>query len=237
MAFLLLLGLFKRSSVKPKSPSVQYIRIEEGQVFFYLNPLILSEIREGKKQGTPLPLSEELLWNTQQLLAVDVQQTRSYPQSGLTFCTYYVEPQSDSQVPPELSKWREKGQIAVRTVLSLEGEILNQIDCHYLSHPQCLELLRTHHWLVSQMLENLPTEPLSIVRFSTRRLPQAIREALPIGIALLSVAGAVAAIALFYLNIIPLIPASIVIGVLLLYPIYKLIQWLLSVLSEKRVGG
>ncbi|MBD2335358.1 MULTISPECIES: hypothetical protein [Desertifilum] len=228
MAFLLLLGLFKRSSVKPKAPSVQYIRIEEGQVFFYLNPLILSEIQEGKKQGTPLPLSEELLWNTQQLLAVDVQQTYAYPQSGLTFCTYYVEPQSDSQVSPELSKWREKGQIAVRTVLSLEGEILHQIDCHYLSHPQCLELLRTHHWLIAQILKNVPTASPDIVRFSTRRFPRTIREALPIGLALLSVAGAVGAIALFYLNIIPLIPASIVIGLLLLYPLYKLIQWLLS---------
>lgn len=199
---------------------MQCIRIEEGQFFFYLNPPVLSELQIARNKRDRISLPESLLQQLPQVLFVN----GTTSQSALTFCTYYVEPQSDAQVAPEVSKLREKGQIIIRTVLSLDGEMIHQVDRSYLSHSHCLELVRTHHWLISQVTGNLQIV-VPPQRLSHQRLPWAI--------AILLVGVGVTASVWFNLANTLVIVASVTIGLLLLYPVYKLIQAILTWLNSR----
>jgi hypothetical protein len=66
----------------------------------------------------------------------------AYAQSGISFCSLYYD---DAGMP----------QRVVRTVLSIDGDLLQQISHDALTHPRCREIIAAHHWLSVQLMNQL----------------------------------------------------------------------------------
>lgn len=142
-----------------------YIKIEEGQVFFNLNEQALRKIYQVRIRDFPLhvPCSLRLRLLRDALLKREVRtlnrrKTEIHLQPGLTFYTCY----SDEQEPQKLdhsyftASMIEKKKL-LRSVISLDGDILNQISSSSLQHPYFSEISAAHHWLTLQLLNHLHT--------------------------------------------------------------------------------
>lgn len=124
----------------------QCIDIEEGEFIFYLNQPVLQAIQAARYRGERLHIPWRLVASLQKLALFD---EGNRIQSGLTFCTYLVNQQDGQQIGSR------HGQFVLRTVLSADGDLINQVCRDYLQHPYCLEIVATHHWLINQLLSTL----------------------------------------------------------------------------------
>jgi len=134
-----------------------YIRIEEwkdkqgqGQsrfILFNLDQQLLDGILQAKAEKLRLEISEGLLTELRSYALVDGE---SRLQSGLTFCTAYRFELGRKRVPSAAE------EIILRSVISLDGEIINQIRRDSLQDGTwCLAIATAHHWLISQLLYQL----------------------------------------------------------------------------------
>jgi len=141
-----------------------YINIEEGQVFFNLDKQALQKIYQPQIRDYPLhvPCSLRLRLLHDALLKREVRtlnrrKTEIYLQPGLTFYTCYSDEQETQKLDdhsyftPSIIKKKN----LLRTVISPDGDILNQISSSSLQHPYFSEISATHHWLTTQLLNHL----------------------------------------------------------------------------------
>lgn len=133
------------------------ICLEQGQFVFYLHEKVLPTIQQSLIHSNGLNIAPRLLTHLQHYALLD---ETGYPQSGLTFCTYYSdrpfpEPPSMQTLSPQVSSFGD-GVLVVRSVIALDGDVLHQICDRYLSHPQGRAIVSAHHWLVSQLLAHIP---------------------------------------------------------------------------------
>ncbi|MGK7903631.1 MAG: hypothetical protein AB4352_19940 [Hormoscilla sp.] len=135
----------RRQEVRDNSLA-QCIGIEEGELIFYLNQPVLQAIQVARYRGERLQIPWRLVASLQKLALFD---DGNRIQSGLTFCTYLVNQQDGQQIGSR------QGQFVLRTVLSADGDVINQVRRDYLQHPYCLEIVATHHWLINQLLSTL----------------------------------------------------------------------------------
>lgn len=126
-----------------------YIQFEQEQITrsrivfhgirFHLDPDILQRIQEAQKAGCSIYTSRNLL---AKLLYYALIDRENRLQTGLTFCTYY-----------ELNGSPEP---LMRSVISIDGEILQQIKSECLEYPEfCHQMASAHYWLINQLLSKL----------------------------------------------------------------------------------
>jgi hypothetical protein len=133
------------------------ICLEQGQFAFYLHEKVLLTIQRSLIQPNSLSIAPRLLTRLQHYALLD---ETGYPQSGLTFCTYYSDrPFPDAQTPQtsslQVSPFGD-GDLVLKSVIAWDGNILHQICDRYLIHPQGRAIVSAHHWLVYQLLSQIP---------------------------------------------------------------------------------
>ncbi|MEW6494042.1 MAG: hypothetical protein AB1589_16245 [Cyanobacteriota bacterium] len=106
---------------------------------FHLDQDILQSIQEAQNTGCSLYISRKLLTNLLYYALIDRENRL---QTGLTFCTYYA--------------WNGSLEPLMRSVISTDGEILQQIKSDCLEHPEfCRQMASAHYWLINQLLGKL----------------------------------------------------------------------------------
>jgi hypothetical protein len=138
----------------PGSLIAPCIRAEEGEFVFYLNPLMLRQI-EGVRLGgdrliIPPRQLARILMDLRQLVVIDTT-TWGTIQSALTFKTFYV------------GDGGKQGQFLLRTVLSPDGDIINQVGRELLDKPECLRVVQSHNWLINELLSFLQLRTTQLV--------------------------------------------------------------------------
>ncbi len=106
---------------------------------FHLDQEILQSIQEAQSSGYSLYISRKLLTNLLDYALIDRENRL---QTGLTFCTYYA--------------WNGSPEPLMRSVISTDGEILQQIKSDCLEHPEfCRQIASAHYWMINQLLGKL----------------------------------------------------------------------------------
>ena len=128
------------------------ITADHGEFEFHFTPDGLDRLTEACYQKRAPQLPDQLRSTIRQATLYQVipptyRRTRSraiaYAQSGISFCTVYHDGKDGD------------ARRVVRTVLSIDGDLLQQISHHALSHPRCGEMIAVHHWLSGQLLHQL----------------------------------------------------------------------------------
>lgn len=141
-----------------------YIKIEQGQIFFDLDKQALQKIHQARIRDCSiyLPCSLRILLLRHALLHIGVitperrKKANSYLLPGLAFYTCYSDDQEDqvfdhTYFTPSIAKKKK----LLRSLISPDGDVLNQICSSSLQHPYFLEISATHHWLTTQLLNHL----------------------------------------------------------------------------------
>ncbi|MBE9127019.1 MULTISPECIES: hypothetical protein [unclassified Coleofasciculus] len=106
---------------------------------FTLDNDFLQNIQTARKTGCRLYVPRDLLATLRDYTLIDWENRL---QSGLTFCTYYRRGESEEAL--------------MRSVISLDGDILHQIRRDCLEHPNfCQALTSAHYWLIEQLMSQL----------------------------------------------------------------------------------
>jgi hypothetical protein len=123
-------------------------RVQSRFVRFNLDKNVLDRILRTKAKKQRLDISKNLLSELRSYVLWDGENSR---QSGLIFCSYYLEP--EVKVSSE--------EIVLRSVISVDGDIIYQIRQDRLEdYILCLAIATAHHWLISQLLNQLKIETL-----------------------------------------------------------------------------
>ncbi|MGK7878248.1 MAG: hypothetical protein AB4426_34575 [Xenococcaceae cyanobacterium] len=111
-------------------------------VCFHLNQDSLRKVEQAKENNCQLNLAPLLLADWRYYALVDRQ---SLLQSGLTFCTYYQQDDSEEAM--------------MRSVISLDGNIIHQISSDCLKNSEfSRQITSAHYWLIEQLLLKLRLE-------------------------------------------------------------------------------
>ncbi len=156
----------------PLSLIAERIRCEEGQFMFDLDAETVARIQEAIAQQETLLLSRERIAQLRQSAIWD-DRDRQFLQSGLTFCTCYPvqrRSQATPGCPPTAAGLPRT--IVLRTVVSLDGDILNQVRSDYLAHPDCRAIAGAHYWLVAQLTDQLD---ISLSQYLESRVGRLLR--------------------------------------------------------------
>jgi hypothetical protein len=109
------------------------------EVDFYLTDRDLAKVIWQINHLTKLNLSPELLADLRYYILLQNQITADF---ALTFTTYYVEQQQKIAV--------------IQSVISLQGNVSQQICRRFLDRPQLLnDLVVSHYWLITQICDRL----------------------------------------------------------------------------------
>ncbi len=124
--------------------AIERERIARSQVLFHsvsfhLDKDILAEIQLARETGRPASISGQLLTDLR-VWALLGQENR--PTSSLVFSTYYQD--------------GETAEALMRSTISPDGDILNQIRADCLERPDfCDDIAAAHYWLIAQLLGQL----------------------------------------------------------------------------------
>lgn len=143
------------------------IMSESGQFIFYLNQSVISLLGETEPTQVALEMPPDLIADLRRYALVD---ENGRFQSDFTFCTHYTDP---------IKTWQSNilprsGEIVLRTVIALDGDVIYQINRDFLQHPLCLGVTTAHHWLIQQLMGHLQGNAGSYVRQVLRAMPIAI---------------------------------------------------------------
>ncbi|NET05651.1 MAG: hypothetical protein F6K16_13275 [Symploca sp. SIO2B6] len=128
----------------------QYITFDKEQVRrswvrfhgirFNLDQNLLKEIQQAQDIGYKLEVSRHWLAELRYYALISFGNLR---QSDLTFCTYY-------------DKGNDSQEAMMRSVISIDGDILHQIRNDCLENPDFVhQLASAHYWLIDQLLAKL----------------------------------------------------------------------------------
>ncbi|MFW6358100.1 MAG: hypothetical protein ACOC0N_02620 [Chroococcales cyanobacterium] len=131
--------LVLESCVEVIKEKVTSRRVEYHGVRFLLDKDALLKIEQAKATRQKLEISDNLLSDFRYYVFFSPQ---AHLQSGFTFLTYYSEPNSS--------------EILIRSVISLDGEVIQQVRGDCLKDPQfALKITSAHYWLIDQLLGQL----------------------------------------------------------------------------------
>jgi len=138
----------------PGSLIAPCIRAEDGEFVFYLNPLMLQHI-EGVRLGgdrliIPPRQLARLLVDLREMVVIDTT-SQGTIQSALTFRTFYVGNNT------------KEGKFLLRTVLSPDGDLINQVGRELLDRPECLRVVQSHNWLINELLNFLQLRTTQLI--------------------------------------------------------------------------
>lgn len=153
-----------RASDQPaEHPEGIPITIHQGDFTFHLNHALLDYIAVSQAKGYRLEIPAGLLADLRHYSLLEESEMKGqdgkvrkvvHLQSGLTFQTDWYGP---APIPNSLqfSSYRKFSQTALRTVISLDGDVLNQIRQEYLIHPEGPEIIAAHYWLSQHLLQDV----------------------------------------------------------------------------------
>lgn len=129
------------------------IRVDPGQISFYLNKKLSDQIQQAQAVGHFLNSPYSLLSSIRYYACFD-KDWRYLFQAGLTFCSYYDELEDFRQAPS--TNW-VRHKIKIRSFISLDGDIIQQIRKDFLGNRNCATTVSAHYWLGKQLLSHLKT--------------------------------------------------------------------------------
>ncbi|MGK7926231.1 MAG: hypothetical protein AB4290_13475 [Spirulina sp.] len=117
-------------------------RIVYHGIRFHLNEEVLSQIEQARSQGLSLFIKPKFLADLRYYLLFDEYSGLS---CGINVSTYYLEENTE--------------QTVMRSLISIDGDILYQVDRRYLEQPDlAIALTSAHYWLIEQLLGKLRLE-------------------------------------------------------------------------------
>jgi hypothetical protein len=123
-------------------------------VKFKLDKNSVNKVLQARSNGEKLYLNRDLL-DSLRTCALSEGEHRSGGnrfQSGMTFCTYYSK-NGDRAA---------SDKILMRSAISLDGDIFNQVRKECLNNPQkSLAIGTAHHWLIAQIIQQLEVKAVS----------------------------------------------------------------------------
>ena len=131
----------RKYSLLPLSQdTLVWVRVEQGELSFFLYEKVVNQIHQARDNGDSLPIPPKL-----------VASLTYYLLSGITFYSYYHESLENSQTEPTLvnDTWRK-----VRSVVSLDGDVIQQIRKDFLQDPNCAATTSAHYWFSDQLLRS-----------------------------------------------------------------------------------
>ncbi|HBE16923.1 MAG TPA: hypothetical protein DEG17_11755 [Cyanobacteria bacterium UBA11149] len=124
--------------------TIERERISPSRILFHgirfnLDKDVLLQIQYARDTNRRLQISPELLASLRYYSLIDGE---NHFQSGLTFCTYYAKENSKEAL--------------IQTMISMDGDIVQQIKRDCLDVPHFYRQLATcHYWLIEQLLSQL----------------------------------------------------------------------------------
>lgn len=130
----------KYSLLKLSQDTFVWVKVEQGELSFFLYKKIVNQIHQARDNGYSLPIPSGLLASLAYYLL-----------SGITFYSYYHESLENFQTKPTLvnDTWRK-----VRSVVSLDGDVIQQIRKDFLQDPNCAATASAHYWFSDQLLSD-----------------------------------------------------------------------------------
>jgi hypothetical protein len=123
-------------------------------VSFKLDKNAVNKILQARSQGEKLYLDRDLLDDLRACALSEGENKNGGNrfQSAMTFCTYY-------QKPGDVSS---SDRILMRSTISLDGDIINQVTKECLNNPQkSLAIAAAHHWLIAQITRQIDLKSVS----------------------------------------------------------------------------
>jgi|GEM_PF-6435061 len=126
------------------------ISIVEGEFVFCLDEIILAAVEQVRGSDC-LQVPRDLVGTLRQH-TFWLKGQAGYLQPGLTFCSRYVEAPETCQALMETDRC-DRIPLALRTIVGLDGDIIQQIRNDYLEHNRILLIANTHRWLINQLTQ------------------------------------------------------------------------------------
>lgn len=147
------IGVTKYFLLRLSSNTRIKVKVERGEFSFCLNEAIVNQIQQAQATGYYLRIPSKLLVQLGYYACLsDTQGNRL--QSGLTFYSYYFGSleslQSQSLSDSQLNR-------KMRSVISLDGDVIHQVCQDFLQSPNCEATILAHYWLSDQLLSSLRT--------------------------------------------------------------------------------
>jgi hypothetical protein len=128
----------------------QILLTTDGSEFiFHFNQEGLVRIQTARSQNLTLQAPVAIISQLRQASLAEIVPPPPRPNTpqniGTAFSTAYYAGISYHHGKPQV----------VRTVISLDGDVIQQICRDYLAHPQFAAIVSAHHWLATQLLQQL----------------------------------------------------------------------------------
>ncbi|GEM_PF-4251103 len=134
-----------------ESVSDIFVTIQHGQFILRVDEGLLAQLQDIQTLGLRLEVPYSLAADLRRFAMFD---QFGRVQSGLTFCTYYVN-WFKSTESESTSAARRSGKMVLRSVVSIDGDVINQVVQDCLQHPDCLQITAAHYWIMNQLLDGL----------------------------------------------------------------------------------
>ncbi len=128
---------------------------ENNEFIFHLERNLVEQLREFKVNFYSLKIDSHLisiLYQNIFLCLPTKSQKKVYFQYGIAFTTCYHADNTDIEAGLKPDIFEAK---VIRTFISLDGDIFQQIQKDFLVYSNCYDTLMIHGWLVSKFLQSL----------------------------------------------------------------------------------
>jgi hypothetical protein len=138
-------------------PVVVTIVAQTGHFIFQVNHALATLLDSPTADSLKLTMPNDLMAELRRSALLD---ELGRAQSGITFCTRYSDSNQDlsqqghDRYPPATHQSASQpiDQLVLRTVVSLDGDIINQVDRVFLDHPACLRVTIAHNHLIAKAM-------------------------------------------------------------------------------------
>jgi len=156
-----------KPEVNRPSPELNYalkIILDHGEFIIRLDITAIAAVQTAQHLHYTLKPPPELLSSLRRYTLVDYY---GRPQSGLTFYTCYADM---DQGGSSCDLW-QNSQVLLRTVVAVDGDIINQIHDSLLSQPLGREITAAHHWIISNLLADLHADWMHYANLALKTIP------------------------------------------------------------------
>ncbi len=131
-------GVKKYYLLRSSQDTLVWVKVEQGELSFFLYEKVVNQIYQAQDNRYSLHIPSGL-----------VASLAYYLLSGITFYSYYHESLENLQTEPTLvnDTWRK-----VRSVVSLDGDVIQQVRKDFLQAPNCAATTSAHYWFSAQLL-------------------------------------------------------------------------------------
>lgn len=137
---------------------------EPGYFVFQVTAAVVALLNSPIAQTLSLRLPKELVGELRRSALLD---EFGRAQSGITFCTWVGDASPANKMPNE----GLVGRLVLRSVFSLDGDVINQVDQALLQHPDCLAIAIAHNRLVLEAMACLRSNAAAFMSLLLNLVP------------------------------------------------------------------